>query len=36
VATRFKNAKAPRVAEILDTLVALGHARHTDAGYASA
>ncbi|NQW49177.1 MAG: class I SAM-dependent DNA methyltransferase, partial [Planctomycetes bacterium] len=36
VARRFKNAKAPRVEEILATLVALGHARRTDAGYASA
>jgi hypothetical protein len=36
VARRFKNAKAPRVEEILATLVALGHARRTDSGYASA
>ena len=36
LARQFKNAKAPRVEEILDTLVALGHARHTDSGYASA
>ncbi|MEI6506149.1 MAG: DNA methyltransferase [Planctomycetota bacterium] len=35
VARRFKNAKASRVEEILATLVALGHARRTDAGYAS-
>lgn len=35
VARQFKNAKAPRVEEILATLVALGHARRTDAGYAS-
>jgi len=33
---QFKNAKAPRVEEILATLVALGHARRTDSGYASA
>jgi hypothetical protein len=36
LARQFKNAKAPRVEEILDTLVAIGHARHTDSGYASA
>jgi hypothetical protein len=36
LARHFKNAKAPRVEEILDTLVALGHARRTDSGYASA
>jgi hypothetical protein len=36
LARHFKNAKAPRVEEILATLVALGHARHTDSGYASA
>jgi hypothetical protein len=36
LARHFKNAKAPRVEEILDTLVAIGHARHTDSGYASA
>jgi hypothetical protein len=36
LARHFKNAKAPRVEEILDTLVALGHARRTDAGYAPA
>jgi hypothetical protein len=36
VATQFKNAKTPRVEEILDTLVALGHARRTDDGYAPA
>jgi len=36
LARQFKNAKAPRVEEILDTLVALGHARRTDSGYASA
>ena len=36
VARQFKNAKAPRVEEILDTLVALGHARRTDTGYAPA
>ncbi len=36
VARQFKNAKAPRVEEILATLVALGHARRTDSGYASA
>ena len=35
-ARQFKNAKAPRVEEILDTLVALGHARRTDTGYAPA
>ncbi len=35
VAKQFAKAKAARVEEILDTLVALGHARHTDAGYAS-
>jgi len=34
VAAQFKNAKTPRVEEILDTLVALGHARRTDDGYA--
>ncbi len=33
---QFKNAKAPRVEEILATLAALGHARRTDSGYASA
>ena len=32
LARHFKNAKAPRVEEILDTLVALGHARRTDDG----
>lgn len=36
LARQFKNAKAPRVEEILDALVALGHARHTDSGYAPA
>jgi hypothetical protein len=36
LARQFKHAKAPRVEEILDTLVALGHARRTDSGYASA
>jgi len=36
LARHFKNAKAPRVEEILDTLVALGHARRTDSGYAPA
>ncbi|MFM7107269.1 MAG: class I SAM-dependent DNA methyltransferase [Planctomycetaceae bacterium] len=36
VARAFKHAKAPRVEEILDTLVALGHARRTDSGYAPA
>jgi len=36
VAKFFKNAKTPRVEEILDTLVALGHARRTDSGYAPA
>jgi hypothetical protein len=36
VARQFKNAKVPRVEEILATLVALGHARRTDSGYASA
>jgi hypothetical protein len=36
VAARFKHAKSPRVEEILDTLVALGHARRTDDGYAPA
>ncbi|MFM8803516.1 MAG: type IIL restriction-modification enzyme MmeI [Planctomycetia bacterium] len=36
LARQFKNAKAPRVEEILATLVALGHARRTDSGYASA
>lgn len=36
LARHFKNAKAPRVEEILDTLVAIGHARRTDSGYASA
>jgi hypothetical protein len=36
LARHFKNAKAPRVEEILATLVALGHARRTDSGYASA
>ena len=35
-ARQLKNAKAPRVEEILATLVALGHARRTDSGYASA
>jgi hypothetical protein len=35
VAKAFKLAKASRVEEILDTLVALGHARHTETGYAS-
>jgi hypothetical protein len=34
VAKHFKSAKTPRVEEILDTLVALGHARRTDLGYA--
>lgn len=36
LARQFKNAKASRVEEILDALVALGHARHTDSGYAPA
>jgi hypothetical protein len=36
VAGQFKHAKTPRVEEILDTLVALGHARRTDDGYAPA
>jgi hypothetical protein len=36
VAKRFKSAKAARIVEILDTLVALGHARHTEDGYAPA
>jgi len=36
VARQFKHAKAPRVEEILATLVALGHARRTDTGYAPA
>lgn len=36
VAKFFKNAKTPRVEEILATLVALGHARRTDAGYSPA
>lgn len=36
VAQGFKHAKAPRMEEILDTLVALGHARRTDSGYAPA
>lgn len=36
MARQFKHAKAPRVEEILDTLVALGHARRTDTGYAPA
>lgn len=36
VAGQFKHAKTPRVEEILDTLVALGHARRTASGYASA
>jgi hypothetical protein len=36
VAGQFKHAKAPRVEEILATLVALGHARRTDDGYAPA
>jgi hypothetical protein len=36
LARHFKNAKASHVEEILDTLVALGHARRTDSGYASA
>ena len=36
VARGFKHAKQPRVEEILATLVALGHARRTDSGYASA
>jgi DNA-binding IclR family transcriptional regulator len=36
LARHFKNAKAPRVEEILATLVALGHARRTDDGYAPA
>jgi hypothetical protein len=36
VAKQFKNAKTPRVEEILDTLVALGHARRTEDGYAPA
>jgi hypothetical protein len=36
LARHFTNAKAPRVEEILDTLVALGHARRTDSGYAPA
>ncbi len=34
LARQFKSAKTPRVEEILDTLVALGHARRTDLGYA--
>jgi len=36
VAGQFKHAKTPRVEEILDTLVALGHARRTEDGYAPA
>jgi hypothetical protein len=36
LARHFKNAKTPRVEEILATLVALGHARRTDSGYAPA
>jgi hypothetical protein len=36
VACGFKHAKQPRVEEILATLVALGHARRTDSGYAPA
>lgn len=36
LARQFKNAKAPRVEEILATLVALGHARRADSGYAPA
>jgi hypothetical protein len=36
VAKFFKNAKTPRGEEILDTLVALGHARRTDSGYTPA
>jgi hypothetical protein len=36
MARQVKNAKAPRVEEIPDTLVALGHARRTDSGYAPA
>jgi hypothetical protein len=36
LARHFKNAKAPRVEEVLATLVALGHARRTDSGYAPA
>jgi hypothetical protein len=36
VARGFKHAKQPRVEEILATLVALGHARRTDDGYAPA
>jgi hypothetical protein len=36
LARHFKNAKAPRVEEILATLVALGHARRTEDGYAPA
>lgn len=36
LARHFKHTKAPRVEEILATLVALGHARRTDYGYATA
>jgi len=36
LARHFKNAKALRVEEILATLVALGHARRTEDGYAPA
>jgi len=32
----FKTAEAPRAEEILAALAALGHARSTDSGYASA
>jgi len=36
VGRAFKHAKALRVEEIHDTLVALGHARRTASGYALA
>ncbi len=36
VARYFTGARAPQVGKILDTLVALGHARRTDSGYAPA
>jgi hypothetical protein len=36
VARYFTGVRAPQVGKILDTLVALGHARRTDSGYAPA
>ena len=36
VASYFTGARGPQVEKILDTLVALGHARRTESGYAPA